>query len=138
MSDTTTGDYGMHKWIDHIVVRVKDLEQSMKDYEEKLGMKASKGPEDLPHLGMKRAVLPLGEAGRFIELAEPLGENGAIGQALAKHGEGLHLVALAVDDLASATAEMKEKGTRIIEAGSMVFVHPKESHGILYQLIERK
>ena len=128
----------MHKWIDHIVVRVKDLDQGMKDYEEKLGMKASKGPEDLPHLGMKRAVLPLGDSGRFIELAEPLDDDGAIGRALAKHGEGLHLIAIAVDDLAAATEDMKAKGTRIIEAGSMVFVHPSESHGILYQLIERK
>lgn len=128
----------MHKWIDHIVVRVKDLDQGIKDYEEKLGMKASKGPEDLPHLGMKRAVLPLGDSGRFIELAEPLDDDGAIGRALAKHGEGLHLVAIAVDDLAAATEDMKAKGTRIIEAGSMVFVHPSESHGILYQLIERK
>ena len=128
----------MHKWIDHIVVRVKDLDQGMKDYEDKLGMKASKGPEDLPHLGMKRAVLPLGDSGRFIELAEPLGEDGAIGRAMAKHGEGLHLVAIAVDDLAAATEDMKAKGTRIIEAGSMVFIHPSESHGILYQLIERK
>lgn len=128
----------MHKWIDHIVVRVKNLDESMQDYETKLGMKASKGPEDLPHLGMKRAVLPLGESGRFIELAEPIGDDGAIGKALAKHGEGLHLIALAVDDLAAATAEMKANGTRIIEAGSMVFIHPSDSHGILYQLVERK
>ncbi len=128
----------MHKWIDHIVVRVEDLDQGMRDYEDKLGMKTSKGPDDMPELGMRRAVFPLGDSGRFIELAEPLGEDSAIARSLARHGEGLHLVALAVDDLAEATAEMKAKGTRIIEAGSMVFIHPAESHGILYQLIERK
>ena len=60
----------MHKRIDHIVVRVKSLEQGMRDYEQKLGMKASKGPEELPRLGMKRAVFPIGDAGSFIELAE--------------------------------------------------------------------
>jgi len=128
----------MHKWIDHIVVRVKDLEQGMRDYEGKFGLKASKGPEELPRLGMKRAVFPVGDQGRFIELAEPLSEDSAIGRSLARHGEGLHLVALAVDDLAAAAAEMKAKGTRLIEAGGMVFVHPSEGHGVLYQLIERK
>ena len=99
----------MHKRIDHIVVRVKSLEQGMRDYEQKLGMKASKGPEELPRLGMKRAVFPIGDAGSFIELAEPLGADGAIAKSLAKHGEGLHLVALAVGDLKQAVAEMKAR-----------------------------
>ena len=68
----------MPKWIDHIVVRVNDINESLKDYEEKLGMKASKGPDAVPNLGMTRAILPLGDEGRFIEIAEPLGDGGAI------------------------------------------------------------
>ena len=127
----------MPKWIDHIVVRVRDLDQSMRDYEQKLGLKPSTGADEMPHLGMKRALFPLGDSGNFIELAEPLGEDSALGRSLARHGEGLHLVALAVDDLAAATAEMKENGAKLIEAGTMVFVHPSDTHGILYQLIER-
>src|SRR5690606_10225754 len=70
-----SGREQMPQWIDNIVVRVKDLASSLKDYETKLGMKASKGPEDQPHLGLRRAVLPIGDEGRFIELAEPLGEG---------------------------------------------------------------
>ena len=71
----------MPKWIDHIVVRVKDLDEGLRDYESKLGLKASKGPDAIPDLGMTRAILPIGDEGRFIELCEPLGE-GAIGQLL--------------------------------------------------------
>ena len=127
----------MPKWIDHIVVRVNDINESLKDYEEKLGMKASKGPDEIPNLGMTRAILPLGDDGRFIEIAEPLGEGGAIGNALEKYGEGVHLVALAVDNLAEAKAEMTANGARIIEAGTQVFIHPKDGHGVMYQLIER-
>ncbi len=127
----------MPKWIDHIVVRVNDINESLKDYEEKLGMKASKGPDEVPHLGMTRAILPLGDEGRFIEIAEPLGEGGAIGGALEKYGEGVHLVALAVDNLAEATAEMKANGARVIESGTQVFIHPRDGHGVMYQLIER-
>ena len=44
---------------------------------------------DRAALGIRRAVLPLGESGRFIELAEPLGENSAVGRSLAKFGEGV-------------------------------------------------
>ena len=125
------------KWIDHVVVRVKDLGESLKDYETKLGMKASKGPEEIPALGMTRAILPIGGEGRFIELCEPLGEGGAIGSALERYGEGVHLVALAVENLAEAKAEMQANGARIIEAGTQVFIHPRDGHGVMYQLIER-
>ncbi|MBT3373247.1 MAG: hypothetical protein HOA08_03530 [Rhodospirillaceae bacterium] len=128
----------MPKWIDHIVVRVKDINEALENYEGKLGMKASKGPDAIPEMGMTRAILPLGDDGRFIELAEPLGEGGAIGGALERYGEGVHLVALAVDDLAEAKAEMQGNGARIIEAGTQVFVHPRDGHGVMYQLIERK
>ncbi len=128
----------MPKWIDHIVVRVKDLDESLKDYETKLGMKASKGPDEIPSMGMTRAILPLGDEGRFIELAEPLNENKTIASALERYGEGVHLVALAVDNLAEATAEMKANGARIIESGTQVFVHPRDGHGVMYQLIERE
>ena len=127
----------MYKWIDHIVVRVKDLEEGLKDYEGKMGMNRREEPKEIPELGMKRAILPLGNDGRFIELCEPLGV-GAVGKAMAKHSEGLHLVALGVDDLQEAAAEMKANGARLIEAGKMVFVHPKDGHGVMYQLIERK
>ncbi|PPR60296.1 MAG: hypothetical protein CFH10_01589 [Alphaproteobacteria bacterium MarineAlpha4_Bin2] len=127
----------MFKWIDHIVVRVKDIEEGLRDYEGKMGLKRREDPKDMPEIGMKRAILPLGDDGRFIEICEPLGE-GAIGSALAKHGEGLHLVALGVDDLQAAKTEMESNGARLIEAGSMVFVHPKDGHGVMYQLVERK
>ena len=128
----------MPKWIDHIVVRVNDINKSIEDYENKLGMKASKGPDEIPNLGMTRAILPLGNEGRFIELAEPLGDGGAIGNALERYGEGVHLVALAVDDLTEAAAEMRANGAHVIESGTQVFIHPRDGHGVMYQLIERE
>lgn len=127
----------MPQWIDHIVVRVKDLDKALDDYATKFGMTPSKGPDDQPHLGLRRAVLPLGDEGRFIELAEPLGENSAIGRSLEKLGPGVHLVALAVDDLKQAAADYKAKGARVIETQGQVFLHPGDTHGVLYQLVER-
>lgn len=128
----------MHSRIDHIVVRVRDLEQGVKDYEGKFGLAMRTSPEEVPELGMKRATFAVGDAGNFIELAEPLGEDSAIGRSLDKQGEGLHLVALAVEDVAAAAAQMRESGAKLIETGEMVFVHPRDGHGVLYQLVERK
>lgn len=126
----------MHKRIDHIVVRVADLDKSLEDYEGKLGLKRREDPVEQPEIGLRRAILPLGDSGNFIELAEPLGE-GAIANSLAKNGEGLHLVALEVDDLEAAKAEMTANGARLIQAGRMVFVHPSDGHGVMYQLVQR-
>src|SRR3546814_20392592 len=79
----------MPKWIDHIVVRVKDLDQALKDYESTLGMKASQGPTDQPHLGLRDANIQLGDDERLIELADAI-VDGALPTSLAKTGEGIH------------------------------------------------
>lgn len=128
----------MHKWIDHIVVRTENLDAAVKDYTERLGFSITEPAKDQPEIGLRRVILGLGDSGTFIELCEPLGENSDIRNSLEKRGEGVHLVALAVDDLAAAKAEMEKRGARVIEAGKQVFLHPKEGHGVMYQLIERK
>jgi len=128
----------MHKWIDHIVVRVENLDEAIDHYTNRLGFTVTEPVEDQPELGLRRVILGLGSSGTFIELCEPLGEKSDIRSSLEKRGEGLHLVALAVEDLAAAKADMAARGARVIEAGSQVFLHPKEGHGVMYQLIERK
>jgi methylmalonyl-CoA/ethylmalonyl-CoA epimerase len=125
------------KWVDHLVIAVNNLEQAVQTYETKLGLKAENVGREQPQLGLRNAILPLDENGRFIELAEPLGPDTPVGRSLQRRGEGLHLAAIAVEDLAEATAELKRRGVQLIEAGG-VFIHPRETHGILFQLVERK
>ena len=128
----------MFKGIDHMVIAVNDLEQAVKHYESKLGLKANEGGGEHPELGLRNAYLPLGDGGAFIELAQPLGPETPLGRTIARKGEGIHLLAMAVDDLPQAVAQLKENGAQIIEAGSMVFIHPRDAHGIMFQLVERK
>lgn len=128
----------MHKWIDHVVIRVENLDEAIDHYTNRLGFTVTEPPKDQTEIGLRRAILGLGTSGTFIELAEPLGDNSDIRKAIAKRGEGVHLVALAVPDLAAAKADMKARGARVIDAGTQVFLHPKEGHGVMYQLIERK
>jgi methylmalonyl-CoA/ethylmalonyl-CoA epimerase len=128
----------MHKWIDHVVIRVENLDEAIDHYTNRLGFTVTEPPKDQPEIGLRRAILGLGTSGTFIELAEPLGDNSDIRNAIAKRGEGVHLVALAVPDLAAAKADMKARGAKVIDAGTQVFLHPKEGHGVMYQLIERK
>ncbi len=128
----------MFKGIDHMVIAVNDLEQAVKDYESKLGLKVTEGGGERPDLGLRNAYLPLGDGGGFIELAQPLGPDTPLGRTIARKGEGIHLLAMAVDDTKQAVAQLKENGAQVIEAGSMVFIHPRDAHGIMFQLVERK
>ncbi|GBD11805.1 hypothetical protein HRbin23_01484 [bacterium HR23] len=129
----------MFKWIDHIVVAVQNLEQAVQDYQNRLGLTPTgEVGKAHPHLGLRNAYFYLGTSGRFIELAEPLGPDTPLGRTLQRRGEGIHLVALAVEDLAQAKAELHRRGVRTIEATGMLFIHPSETHGVLIQLVERK
>jgi methylmalonyl-CoA epimerase len=78
-----------------------------------------------------------------IELLEPTAEDSPIAKFLAKRGEGLHHVALHVDNLPAMVERMKKAGARFISeeikigAGghAYVFVHPASTGGVLLELV---
>ncbi|MBI4234575.1 MAG: VOC family protein [Chloroflexi bacterium] len=131
----------MYKWIDHVVVRVSSLDKAIATYRDKLGMKLERRGE-LRSQGIKNAVFPLGRSGRFLELVEPLGPETPVGRALARSGEGVHLVALAVENLGQAAQDLKAQGVELLDQTAdgqrFVFIHPRATHGVLIQLVERK
>ena len=124
----------MIRWIDHLVIAVNDLEEGIAAYE-KLGLKLDRR-EESQALGIKQAFFSLGERGH-LEIVEPLGPETPVGRSIARRGEGVHLVALAVDDIQQAAQDLKAKGVQLIEDGDQVFIHPRASKGVLFQLILR-
>lgn len=125
------------KGIDHVVIRVKDIDVAIESYKN-LGMELTKSLET-PGIG-KQAVFRLAD-GTFIELVAPLSPDSPIGRAIEKRGEGVHTVALAVDDVEKTEGELKAGGAQIIPADDMdgvFFVHPKSAHGVLLQVMEKK
>jgi len=129
--------------IDHIGIAVKDLEASIKWYEDMLGLKAS-GIETVEDQKTTTAFLPCGEG--ELELLVSTADDGPVARFIEKNGEGIQHIALRVENLDAALAELKEKGARLIDqeprigAGGarIAFVHPKETKGVLLELCERK
>jgi methylmalonyl-CoA epimerase len=126
--------------IDHLGIAVKSLAQAKKFYEQ-LGLKPM--PEETVEAEQVRlSMVPIGEC--RIELLEPTSPDSPIGKFLAKRGEGLHHVALHVDDLSGTVERLKASGTRLISdeikvgAGGhlYVFVHPSSAGGVLLELVE--
>jgi methylmalonyl-CoA/ethylmalonyl-CoA epimerase len=131
----------MFKGLDHLVVAVKDLDASVGKYEAIYGVPVSDRSE-APAAGMKMAFFRFADS--YVELVSNLGDAGPIAKRLADRGEGVHLVAMKVDDLDKTLAELREKGVRLVGdpgAGNpvtgQVFVHPSETGGVLTQLVQR-
>jgi methylmalonyl-CoA/ethylmalonyl-CoA epimerase len=127
------------KRIDHVVIAVKDLEAAVKTYQNNFGLvKVSEG--EVPGLGIRNAFLQIGDA--QLELMTPLTSQGPVASFLEKQGEGMYLLALEVDNLDSAVAELQGQGVRVTVAQGtagrrLAFVSPKATHGVLLQLLER-
>ncbi len=126
--------------IDHLGIAVKSLAEARKFYE-KLGLNVM--PEETVEAEKVRlAMVPVGES--RIELLEPTSPDSTIAKFLEKRGEGLHHVALHVNDLAATVERLKAAGTRLISneikigAGGhrYVFVHPSSAGGVLLELVE--
>jgi len=126
--------------IDHLGIAVKSLAEARRFYE-RMGLRIV-GEEIVQHEGVRLAMVPLGES--RIELLEALHADTPIGRFLAKRGEGLHHVAIRVDDLNATVEKLKSEGTRFISdeikvgAGGhlYVFVHPSSTGGVLLELCE--
>ncbi len=126
--------------IDHLGIAVRSLQQARKFYEQ-LGLQVF-GEEIVQQEKVRLAMVPVGES--RIELLEPTTPDSAVARFLEKRGEGLHHVALRVNDLNATFERLKAAGTRFISdeikvgAGGhlYVFVHPSSAGGVLLELCE--
>jgi methylmalonyl-CoA/ethylmalonyl-CoA epimerase len=87
-------------------------------------------------------MLPAGES--RIELLEATSEDSAIAKFIAGRGEGIHHIAVNVENIEKALQKAKDAGLRLIDekprigAGGkkVAFVHPKSTHGVLLEFVE--
>lgn len=131
----------MFKGVDHVVVAVKDLDAAVGRYEAIYGTPVSDRSE-APAAGMKMAFFRFPDS--YVELVSNLGDDGPIARRLSERGEGVHLVAMKVDDLEATLAALREKGVRLVgdpgpgnPVRGQVFVHPSQTGGVLTQLVQR-
>ncbi len=128
--------------IDHIGVAVKNLEESLKFYQETLGLELH-GVEIVEEQKVKVAFLPIGDT--EIELLESTDPEGPIAKYIDKKGEGVQHIAYRVDDIEKAIADMLSKGVKMIDekprygagGAKIAFCHPKSTNGVLVEFCQR-
>jgi methylmalonyl-CoA epimerase len=130
--------------IDHIGIVVEDLEASMARYQTLLGLHIKEVEEVKVEGALLRvAFLPVGDTN--IELVHTSATTGLAADFLRNHGEGIHHIAFAVEDLASIFDTMRGRGVsflwdRIIPGsrGSQVaFYKSEEFNGVYMELVQR-
>jgi len=127
--------------IDHLGIAVRDLNSAGNIWSELLGISCS-GSETVADQKVTTGFFPVGES--EVELLESTAPDGPIAQFIEKKGEGLHHIALRVDNIEQALQELKQKGVRLIDekprigAGGarIAFIHPKHTGGVLIELCE--
>ena len=124
--------------IDHIGIAVKNIEEAAKLYAD-LGLKVE-GTEVVESQKVKVAFIGIGQS--RIELLESTAPDGNIAKFIESKGEGIHHLAVKVDNIEKALEELTAKGYQLIDktprigaGGHMIaFLHPKATKGVLLEL----
>ena len=125
--------------IDHVGIAVNSIEQARSFYQA-LGLTVLK--EEPEEDGVRSVMIPLGES--QLKLQQPLDPQSALGKFLGQNGEGLHHLALHVDDISSTFEEMKQAGVKLlsddIEVGAGGRLHfmvdPSAANGMLLEICQ--
>ena len=125
----------------HVGVAVKDLEKTLKLYEDVLGLR----PEAVKDMGRSRlAFIPVGDD--EIELIQPSDVDGMLGKFLKERGEMVHHIALETDDIKAAMEHVKSRGAIMLDEEPIVGAHgvriaffTLEGQGdVAFELVESK
>jgi len=125
--------------IRHVTLAVRDIERARSTF---VALFGAEGGEDSASetLGVRRVDVSLGAS--TLQLAAPLTADSPLRPFLDRRGEAVYSVALEVDDLDAALAELRAQGVRVsdpaeVEPGARsAFVAMAATHGLSVQLVQ--
>jgi methylmalonyl-CoA/ethylmalonyl-CoA epimerase len=129
--------------IDHVGVAVPDLDKAIAFYRDTFGM-ALAHEEVNEEQGVREAMMAVGSSGSHIQLLAPLSPESTIARFLDRSGPGMQQLAYRVQDIDDVCRVLKGRGLRLLyeeprrgTSDSRVnFIHPKDTGGILVELVE--
>ncbi len=131
----------MIKKIEHIGIAVKDLNKSENLFEKLLGQKPYK-KEEVKSEGVVTSFFKV--ADQKIELLHASNKESPISKFIEKRKEGVHHLALHVDNIKKEVERLERLGFEFISTTPkkgadnkmIVFLHPKTTNGVLVELCE--
>jgi methylmalonyl-CoA/ethylmalonyl-CoA epimerase len=130
--------------LNHVGIAVPSIEDAKATYRDLYGVAASDITEtrELAAQGVKFAFVNV--ANSQIELIEPLGADSPIANFIEKNPKGgQHHVCFEVENIYAARDEMVVRGAKVLNeprigahGTPIIFIHPKDSNGVLIELME--
>lgn len=132
----------MVRRIAHVGIATESVEKAAEFYR-CLGLEVSAIEVREDHK-VKVAFLRIGES--EIELLEPTEEDSTIARFIRKRGEGIHHIALEVDDIEGQLENLESHNVQLVGSGSQMgaqgrkvaFVHPSSTGGVLVELCQAR
>jgi methylmalonyl-CoA/ethylmalonyl-CoA epimerase len=127
--------------VDHIAIAVRSLDTQLDAFRTVWNLEPS-SVETHDSDAVREAMLPIGDT--RIQLIEATSDDSTVARFIERRGEGLHHIAIAVDDLNAELNRLRDAGARLIDehprpgGGDSVaaFVHPQTSAGVLVELVQ--
>ena len=126
--------------IDHVGVAVKDIHAAVAFLTANFG---TPEPEivEMAEEAVRACIIEVGQT--RIELLEPLSPDSPVGRFIERRGEGLHHIALNVNDIGEKLEILADNGLSLIDheprhglTGTIGFIHPRSVFGVLTELVE--
>ena len=129
--------------VDHVGIAVRgDGSAAAETFARLLGTSATE-LEEVATQAVRVCFVP--PAAPNLELLAATDEAGGIARFLGRRGEGMHHVCFAVDDIRAELRRIEAAGFELIDpepraghSGLVAFVHPRSTHGVLVELLERQ
>lgn len=126
---------------EHIGIAVSNLEEAVKHYE-KLFNRPPYKREVIEDQKVETVFFKTGES--KVELLGATSDDSVIAKFIRKKGPGIHHIAFEVDDLEKEMKRMQSEGFRLLSNKPLkgadnkiiVFLHPKDSEGVLIELCQ--
>jgi methylmalonyl-CoA/ethylmalonyl-CoA epimerase len=132
----------MNERIAHVGIAVKNLENSIAIFSRLF----NQPPDHLEEVKDQHVRIAMFRAGEnSIELLEATTHDSSIATFLEKRGEGVHHVALVVDNILEELKRLQQSGFQLVDEtprlgadGYLVaFLHPKSTNGVLIELSQK-
>jgi methylmalonyl-CoA/ethylmalonyl-CoA epimerase len=124
--------------LDHVAVVVRDTDRALEYFSDHLGLAVTSTEViEVPHVRL--TYLDAGAVS--LQLVEPLDPDGPLAAHLAEHGEGLHHIAFAVDDVPGSAEALADPGAPPVTVGSgrgrpSAFVPGDLHHGVRVEVTQ--
>ena len=129
--------------IEHVGIAVKDLNSISETFGDLLGLDLRRREK----IEDQQVITDIYHAGKDkLEFLKATSPDSPIAKFLEKRAEGVHHIALVVNNLQSALDYLNDQGVQLIDQSprigaeglNIAFIHPKSTGGVLVELCEKK